>query len=168
MNIPGMIQDVLKREGGFVNNPADHGGPTNMGITLATLQRNKAGATVADLQALTTAQAGAIYLAEYYYAPGINKLPEPLQAQVFDIAVNSGPGRAIRLLQGVLGVPQDGLLGGVTCDTAVATIASHGAPYVTNRLVDARCLYLRGIAYNTPSQAVFLNGWLTRANSFRV
>ena len=38
-NVADLIDDILRREGGYVNHPADKGGPTNFGITQDTLSR---------------------------------------------------------------------------------------------------------------------------------
>ena len=86
---------VARWEGGFVNNPADPGGATNMGITISTLKAWRASKgmpapTVEDVRNLTTAEADAIYHAWYWQASGADKLPWPLSLIVFDTAVLHG------------------------------------------------------------------------------
>ena len=112
---------VLDLEGGYVNDPRDPGGETNLGITHATLARAvelaivPAGTTVAGL---TPDQAKAIYRALYWVPVKGDQLPWPLAAFVFDAAVNQGVGAAIRMLQETLQVKADGILGPVSLAAA--------------------------------------------------
>lgn len=110
---------VLKHEGGFVHHPQDPGGPTNFGITLEALSRARGiPASVDDIRELTEAEAAEIYRRFYWEAVRADELPPGLDLAVFDLAVNSGPERAVALLQAVLAVPVDGSLGPVTLAAA--------------------------------------------------
>lgn len=112
---------VLKWESGYVNHPGDPGGPTNMGITLKTLEGWRgAPLTAEDVKALTHDEAEAIYKARYWAACRCEAFEFPVALMVFDAAVNHGPGRAARLLQEALGVSVDGAIGPVTLDAAQA------------------------------------------------
>lgn len=112
---------VLADEGGFVNDPADPGGATNLGVTLGTLSHWLGHpATIADVRALTPASVAPIYEASYWRAAACDRLPAGLDYMVFDLAVNSGPGRAAHFLQEVVGVPQDGSIGQHTLDAVAA------------------------------------------------
>ena len=103
MNVEHMVNDILRREGGYVNHPSDRGGATNFGITIKTLS----GILWLRQQLRKTYKiclddvAREIYLRNYYYAPGINRLPGAIQPFIFDCAVNHGPRRAIKFLQSV-------------------------------------------------------------------
>ncbi|MGI9492293.1 MAG: glycoside hydrolase family 108 protein, partial [Geminicoccaceae bacterium] len=101
-NIESMIDDVLRREGGFVDHPADRGGPTNFGITQRTLARYL-GRDVAreDVRRLSRDLAAEIYRRSYYLEPRIDAAPADIRAFLFDSAVNHGPRRAVRFLQQV-------------------------------------------------------------------
>lgn len=98
-NCERSIKFSLSFEGGYVNHPKDPGGPTNLGITIATLslylQRR---ATVADVRGLRLADAINIYDGKYWTAIGADALPGGVDLLAFDIAVNSGVGRALRWL----------------------------------------------------------------------
>ena len=176
-SIDNLLEEIIKNEGGFINHPQDRGGPTKYGITERTLA-NHLGHEVSifDVQHLSLELAKDIYESEYYYAPKINKLPEELQLQVFDMAVNHGPRRAIKLLQktlnrcGVEAISIDGFIGNQTL-SAIKKILStgrHSLKFLNNALVDNRCLYYEAIVSNNPSQNVFLKGWIRRADSFWV
>jgi lysozyme family protein len=99
------LAHVLKHEDGYVNHPADPGGATNLGITAATLAQARGHpVSAADVAALTRAEAAAIYRRLFWNPARSDDLPAGLDHAVFDLAVNSGPGRAARLLQRVLAV----------------------------------------------------------------
>lgn len=129
-NFEASLAHVLKHEGGFANRPADPGGATNLGITAATLARARGRpVTEADVRGLTQAEASAIYRRFYWEAVRGDELPAGLDHAVFDLAVNSGPTRAAKLLQRVLSMPENGVVGRATLDAArradaVATIRS--------------------------------------------
>lgn len=171
-----MIADLLKREGGFVNRVEDKGGATNYGITRATLS-NYLGkqCSVADVKAMTKATAVDIYSFLYYIKPKINKLPVAIQPLVFDMAVNHGCYKAIKMLQlelieflGRTVVGQaDGLIGDKTIAATNAVLATHEQLFI-NKLVERRLNFYHAIVENDPSQKIFLNGWEKRANSFLV
>ena len=101
-SVQDIAKEIVAREGGYVNDPDDPGGPTKYGVTLGTLQRlgfdvNGDGrADLADVKALTRGQAAEIFLQHYYDKPRINRLPEALQASVFDMYVNAGA-NAVRI-----------------------------------------------------------------------
>ena len=115
------IRKILEHEGGFVNHPKDPGGATNKGITIATFRRYiKRGGTIADLKAMTIAQAVTVYKAQYWDKVRADELPSGIDYTVADFAVNSGPSRAARYLQSALGVTQDGAIGPQTIAAANA------------------------------------------------
>lgn len=107
---------TLKHEGGYANHPDDPGGATNMGITHRTLAdwRGVKSVTRGDVRALTKAEAKAIYKAKYWDALRCSDLPVGLDLVVFDYGVNSGVRRSAKMLQRVLGVQVDGVIGPVT------------------------------------------------------
>lgn len=176
MKIEKLIEEVIKKEKGYVNHPADKGGPTKYGITLATLSNylHKT-CTAADVKALTKETAGDIYRAEYFSSVSIDKLPDAIQPMLFDMAVNHGGHNAIRMLQEELTEfddrihigKVDGIIGKLTISATQSVIANHSTLFI-NRLVNRRLHFYRDIVKNRPSQAVFLNGWETRAKSFLV
>lgn len=173
MNLEQLLDDLLRREGGYVNHAADKGGPTKYGITQATLSKHLGHtASIEEVKGLSKELAKEIYLADYYYTPRINTLPEQLQAQVFDIGVNSGPRTAVKMLQEVLNMAGyecdiDGMIGPGTrkqCQLAQEQMGN----LLTNALSEYREHFYKGIVARKPSQAVFLEGWLKRAREFRV
>lgn len=96
---------TLKWEGGFVNHPADPGGATNKGITLATYRRYKKGATVADLKRIPRSMVERIYRDGYWDKVNGDRLAPGVDLATFDYAVNSGPAAARKNLHKVLGGP---------------------------------------------------------------
>ena len=168
-----MIDRVLDREGGFVDHPADRGGPTNFGITLDTLACCRGAAvTREDVRRMKQDEARAIYRNTYFTEPGLDKLPALVQHVVFDMAINHGPGTAIRLLQEVVDAAgfhciADGCIGLQTMAAVKKADRSMGKRLI-NQLVDRRIQLYEGIVKGRPNQAVFLSGWLRRANEFRV
>ena len=89
---------VLRWEGGFSDDRHDPGGPTNRGITIATLRRNRPDATVDDLRRITMAECAAIYRSDYWDTVGGDNLASGLDLATFDASVNSGPGQARKWL----------------------------------------------------------------------
>lgn len=97
---------VLKYEGGFVNDPRDPGGATNMGVTRATLSRWRARpVSIAEVRALTRDEAAKIYRAHYWAPIGGDALPVGVDLVAFDIAVNMGVGRALDWLHATSNIP---------------------------------------------------------------
>ncbi len=164
---------ILKHEGGFVNDPADRGGATNLGITQQTLTEWRGvPVSVDDVKNLTESEARDIYETRYLKKPKIDWLPFPHpQIFVFDMAVNHGPSRAVKILQktinkagfGTIGV--DGGMGPMTNNAATAAHEAMGN-YFQNAMVEERKAFYEKIIANNPSQERFRNGWMNRANSF--
>lgn len=174
-NYQKMIDDVLQKEGGFVNHPADRGGPTNYGITLKTLSMYLArNCTADDVAAMTKQTARDIYYAWYYIKPGINTLPEAIRPIVFDMTVNSGK-HGIKILQAALiasgydcgckNDEPDGKIGPATISAANAAWHDMGNELI-RKLVRRRVIFYEGIVRKNDSQRVFLAGWINRAESF--
>lgn len=135
-HINDLAQEILKAEGGFVNDPDDPGGPANHGITLNTLKRlghdlNQDGRVdIADLKQLSTTQAVQIFIKDYFNKPQLDQLPHMLHAPVFDMYVNAGS-HAIKMLQRTLmlfdmEITVDGVIGPITI--AATQTAARRAP----------------------------------------
>lgn len=156
-----IIDDVLRREGGFVDHPNDRGGATNFGITRTTLAewRGKP-VTVDDVRALTQVEARAIYQNLYVTRPGFTHIRDAaLRGVVVDAGVHHGPVRAARWLQHAVGATEDGVIGPRT----LAAVNAADADDVIDRVVALRLRFIAGIVARDPSQAVFLVGWVARA-----
>jgi lysozyme family protein len=170
--IDAMIDDVLRREGGFVDHPADRGGPTKYGITQRTLGHYLGRAVDrAEVEALGRPLAAEIYRRNYLLVPRLDTLPERIKAFLFDSAVNHGPRRAVRLLQqvcaaaGFTPIAIDGVLGPQTRARARDADAAMGI-WLLAALVAERRSFYRQIVARDPSQAVFFKGWMNRLAEF--
>ncbi len=164
---------ILKHEGGFVNDPADRGGATNLGITQATLSNWRGHqVSVDDVRNLTEDEAREIYEQNYLKKPKIDMLPFPHpQVFVFDMAVNHGPGRGIKICQSTINkagfgpISVDGGMGPATAAAAERAQNEMG-PYFQNAMVEERKAFYEAIMRKNPSQERFRNGWMRRADSF--
>lgn len=154
-----IIEKVIEAEGGEIttNDSADAGGRTQYGISERANPEAWADGKV------TLDEARDIYFRKYVKGPGFDKITNTkLQHQLVDFGVNSGPGVAVKNLQQILGVEQDGVIGNKTLEA----IEKMDARTLNNELAKARCLLLARICVKTPSQLKFLVGWLNRALEF--
>lgn len=151
MNFDAAFQRVLKFEGGYVHNPADPGGATNMGITEAVARRVGYKGTMQDLP---VDLAKRIYLEEYWRPMRADELPPAVRYALFDSAVNSGVGQATKWLQRALGVADDGALGPKTL--AAANAANPES--LRARIMAQRLRFLT----NLDTFGAFGRGWTRR------
>lgn len=158
-----LISFILKFEGGFVNDPADSGGPTNKGVTLNTFRSVYGRAkTVNDLKHMTDNEWRHIFKSLYWDKCKADDISDQSIANMLvDFAWHSGVTTAVKKLQKIVGVTSDGICGVKT----IGAINSRYAPETFNLLKAARMKYLQGIVKNKPSQARFMNGWKKRVNA---
>ena len=165
---------LLKHEGGFVDDPDDPGGATNKGIIMETFQRAAQRylgiePTLANLKALTDAQAGKIYKALYWDEVRGDEIDlQALANIVFDFQVNAGD-RASKLLQQTINslganpaLDVDGEIGAET----MKALKRADQKAVYRRYKQGRIDYYNDLVARRPSLGKFLNGWLNRVNSF--
>lgn len=125
---PACYRFTLAFEGGYVNDPDDPGGCTNMGITIGTLQawREPEMVSCADVETLHPSEAFLIYAQNYWAPVRGSDLAVGLNLQVWDWGVNSGPSRAIRYLQQMIGVTEDGIMGPDTLAASEKFVKNEG------------------------------------------
>lgn len=163
------IPKVLKWEGGFVNDPSDHGGATNKGVTIATWKcmgydNDKDGdIDIADLKLMTDEQAFQIMKKGYWdrwKADQINN--QSVAEQLVDWVWGSGSW-GIRLPQSVLNVKVDGVVGNQT----IAAVNNYNQRDLHNLIKQERTIFINNIVSKNPSQMRFYKGWMNRVNSFK-
>lgn len=154
------LRRLLALEGGYGNHPSDPGGPTNFGITIADYRRYvNPRATAADVRAMRLDEAKAIYRARYWDAMRCDALPAGLDYAVFDYGVNSGTGRAVCVLQRLVGLVDDGRVG----DVLVAAVRKRDAAALIGSLCDERLGFLKRLR----TWPVFGAGWARRVAEVR-
>ena len=177
-----IAEEIVRREGGYVNDPDDPGGATNFGVTIHTMRRlgldldGDGAVTAADVKRLTRAQAVEIFIRHYFERPRIAELPEVLQASVFDMYVNAG-GNAVKILQRLLRqmgqeVSVDGMLGPQSIRAAQA--AYEAAPrHLADAYGIARRNYYFSLADRRAASRKYARtrsggkgGWIRRAEEF--
>jgi hypothetical protein len=151
---------IFKAEGGYSDNPNDPGGPTNFGITLATLKayEGNPNLTAQDVKNLTLPMAREIYRSNYWNRMQCGSLPDGLDLEVFDFGVNAGPGEAVKALQKIVGVTADGSVGPIT----LAALGQLKPRDLISQYSQARLAYYQGL--NDPE---FEQGWTTRVNQIQ-
>lgn len=158
-----LIPFILKFEGGYVNDPADSGGPTNKGVTLNTFRSVYGRAkTVNDLKHMADNEWRHIFKLLYWDKCKADDISDQSIANMLvDFAWHSGVTTAVKKLQKIVGVTSDGICGVQT----IGAINSRYAPETFNLLKAARMRYLQGIVKNKHSQARFMYGWTKRVNA---
>jgi lysozyme family protein len=183
-----IIDEVIRREGSaFTDHPADRGGPTKYGITLATLRahhrklQRKGVPTVADLQRLTDSAARGIYWDEFVDDPGYDQIQnDALRALVVDSAVQHGQDNATVFCQKALSmlgreVSVDGKFGPKTA----AAVNAEPVRVLFARIVGLRCAFYGQLITRDPVrieaqkagyrlQAENAHGWANRLAEFIV
>ncbi len=161
-----IIEEILRREGGYSDRIQDRGGPTNFGITAATLGAwRKMGrpASRAEVRALQIDEARDIYRQQYISAPRLDRVAdERLRALLVDFGVHSGPVRAVKALQRAVDVPIDGVLGSVT----LAALHARDAGVVYRDVLRERGELMAAILQRDKAQLIFAAGWLRRLMEF--
>jgi lysozyme family protein len=157
-NFPKALAAVLVHEGGFVNNPKDPGGMTNLGCTKAVWEEH-CGHPVDEkaMRALTPSDVGPLYKRKYWDKVFGDDLPAGVDYVVFDAAINSGPSRAAKWLQACVGVEVDGDIGPKTL-TAVKTFNSK-------TLIEDYCKRRLSFLMDLPTWNMFGKGWTKRVNN---
>jgi lysozyme family protein len=181
MTLDETLNFIIQNEGGYVNNPNDRGGPTNFGVTQATLS-NYLGrqASIEEVRNMTVETAKEIFTRNYIVGPRIDSLPAPIVPVVADASVLYGPRRAIMFVQRVINsagfgpIDVDGVIGPMTRDKAAQCYGngtinqSAMGPMMINAIVYERNSFNERIVANDPTQQIFLQGWRNRANKFLV
>ncbi|WP_281972147.1 holin-associated N-acetylmuramidase [Ruegeria faecimaris] len=177
-----IAEQIVTREGGFVDDPDDPGGATKFGVTVHTMRRLQLDLTqdgmvdVSDVRRLSRSQAVEIFIRHYFSKPRLHLLPNILQPSVFDMYVNSGV-QAVKIMQYLLRemgyhVVVDGVVGPQTAQACSA--ASEPDPVALRDAYGvARRNYYFRIAERRPTSRKYARsrsgakgGWIRRAEEF--
>ena len=157
---------IFKWEGGFVNDPLDQGGATNMGVTISTWRQvgyDKDGdgdIDVDDIKLLTRADATVVLKKFYWDRWQGNKINNQALADILVDWLWCSGKWGITIPQRLLEVPYDGIVGPVT----ISKVNSANPWQLKIRIYIARVAFIRSIISRDPSQKRFENGWLRRLN----
>ena len=180
--VQSIAEEIVGREGGFVNDPDDPGGATKYGVTIHTMRRlgldldRDGDVDVADVRQLSRKQAVSIFIRHYFEKPRIGMLPLTLQASVFDMYVNAGS-NAVKILQRLLRefgetIAVDGAIGTQTSMAAARVFQKAGAHLVDAYGIARRDYYFR-IADRRAASRKYARtrrggkgGWIRRAEEF--
>ena len=177
-----IAEEIVAREGGFVNDPADPGGATKHGVTIHTMRRlgldldGDGDVDVADVHRIDRKLATDIFVRHYFEGPGLSRLPECVQPSVFDMYVNAGA-NAVKILQKLVcdmgqSVSVDGVVGPKTA--GAAQICAAAAPrHFADAYGIARRNYYYKLGDTRPTMRKYCQrqdggkgGWITRAEDF--
>lgn len=147
MNFEQAFAVLIGHEGGYVDHPRDPGGRTKFGISQRAYPDE-------DIRHLTLERAQFLYRRDYWDALQLDTFPAVLRLDVFDVAVNMGLKRAIRLLQQALRVVADGVLGPKT----LAALLAADPAQVRLLFLAFRLLFYTDLATFT----TFGKGWVRR------
>lgn len=162
-NFETCLEKLLGHEGGFVNHPADPGGMTNLGVTIRVWEEWVGHpVTEKEMRNLTPLMVGPLYKRKYWDACRADELISGLDYCVFDVAVNSGVGRAIKLLQSCVGVTPDGGFGPTTY-AAVDQFKGDAA----KTLIEDYCAKRLEFLQSLKAWPTFGKGWERRVNEVK-
>ena len=157
------FEHLLESEGGFTDDPLDNGnklpdgrlGCTNLGITQAVWEQHvKRQVTHEEMKALTPDDVNPLYKKQYWDSVRGDDLPLGIDYLVFDMAVNSGPGRAVMTLQKCVGAKPDGVIGPAT----LSAVSNANLDKLIDDYTAARLEFMKSL----PSWGRFGVGWERR------
>jgi lysozyme family protein len=155
-NYQSALNHVLQSEGLWSDNPADPGGATMKGITLATYRSVKGNPHISkeDLRNISDQEVSDIYKQNYWDKIKGDDLPSGVDYAVFDASVNMGVGRALKLIQTAVGVPADGVIGNQT----LQAIKNANPIELINKFSAEKDAFYKSL----PTFGTFGKGWLNR------
>ena len=161
-NFEACLQVILDAEGGYVDHPRDPGGKTNLGITLRTYSewtgKPMNSITEADMRSLTVEDVAPIYKEKYWKRIDGDRLPPGIDLSIFDMAVNAGPHRAVKLMQAILpNCYVDGVIGPITIRKVEEEYSDDPAGLIKD-YAHQREVYYRSLSHFD----AFGRGWLNR------
>ncbi len=174
MSITELIDEVIEREGNYVNHPADRGGATRWGVTEAVA---RAHGYRGDMRAFPKDEAARIYERIYWLRPGFDRIAlraPNVAAELFDTGVNMGPAIAVAFLQRALNALNRGgsdypdIVPGPRIDDATVTALTsfldkrkpHGEGVLVKALEALQGERYLDLAERRPANEAFLYGWL--------
>ena len=162
-NFEKCLKHLLVHEGGFINDSRDNGGMTNLGVTIRVWEE-WVGHPVSEkeMRNLTPTMVAPLYKRKYWDACHADDLVSGVDYAIFDVAVNSGVGRAIKLLQSCVGATPDGGYGSIT--TALVKKAESDP----TRLIELYCAKRLEFLETLKSFPVFGKGWSKRVSEVRL
>jgi len=155
---------TLREEGGYVDNPVDPGGATNMGITLATYRQwsDNPDLGPTQVQAMTERTAKAIYRSLYWNPLRADALPAGVDLSVFDMGVNAGIWGSAKILQRTLGFTGEEVDGCIGPET-LGAVAKFDPRTLVNDLAERQAAYYRSLF----DFSTFGTAWLNRTEARR-
>jgi lysozyme family protein len=171
MTITDIINNVIKAEGGYVNDARDAGGETNFGVTVKVA---RAKGYTGTMKAMPREFAFEVYRGQYVVQPGfglVGNLSMPVAAELVDTGVNMGPAVASRFLQRALnlltdaGLVVDGQIGEATLKALKAFLDKRGAEGETRLLALLNAFQgtrYAELAEGRSANRAFIYGWLAR------
>ena len=151
-NFEESLAHVLKHEGGYVDHPKDPGGATNLGCTKKVWEEWVGHeVTKDDIKALTVDDVAPLYKSRYWDKVKGDEIPRGADFDVFDLAINSGTGRAIKFLQSVVGANPDGAIGPAT----MKLVAEADPKELIIAICEKRLAFLQAL----PTWETFGKGW---------
>jgi lysozyme family protein len=160
-NFDASFARIIKSEGGYVNDPADRGGETNLGVTIGAwgAYLNRA-IQPGEMKALTVDTVKPFYKQMYWDKVKGDDLPVGVDYTVFDFAVNAGVGRAAKFLQRAVGAVDDGVIGSGT----LALVAKITPRKLLQNFAQQKEAFYNSLAEKNPTQQKFLKGWMARVD----
>ncbi|MBO1078108.1 hypothetical protein IAI61_03625 [Roseomonas sp. 573] len=169
-----LIDGVLGREGGYANHPADKGGETMWGVTIA---RARAAGYRGNMRDMTRTEAVEIYCLYYWTQPGFDRIEDmdpQLAERLFDAGINCGTGRAGQWLQRTLNVMNgkgslyadmivDGQCGAITraaLGSFIQRRGQEGKAVLREAVKSFQAAHYLGLAESDASQEAFIYGWM--------
>jgi lysozyme family protein len=159
-NFKQALEYLVKSEGGYVDNPKDPGGRTNLGVTQKVWESWVGReSNEKEMRALTKTDVEPLYKRKYWDACRCDDLPTGLDYLVFDFAVNAGVGRSAKTLQSCVGVSVDGQIGNQTIE-AIKKIAPSD---LIERFSEAKINFYKSLV----TFPTFGKGWLNRVEEVK-
>ena len=156
-NFKECLDLVLKSEGGYVNNPSDPGGMTNLGVTKRVWEEYS-GHEVDEktMRELTPEKVAPLYEQRYWRPTYCEVLPRGLDLLIFSMGINAGTGRSVKLLQQSLGCVPDGVIGSRTMEL----VKQSNVADLIGKFSQARRQYYESLK----TFPIFGRGWLARVD----
>lgn len=160
-NFDASFARIIKSEGGYVNDPADRGGETNLGVTIGAWGSYLGRAIQpGEMKALTVDTVKPFYKSMYWDKVKGDDLPVGVDYAIFDFAVNAGVSRAAKFLQRAVGAVDDGVIGSGT----LGRVTKNDPAALLKNFADQKQRFYNGLAITNPSQQKFLKGWMARVD----